>query len=350
MRVIVNGWFLCEEQMTGVGRHAVELLTAMDKIVAKGEVTVLAPLYAKHPVSFKNIDFEYTGSLKPFMWQQITLPAFLSRHKEAICLSLTPTYPFFLSRGYVIVHDISPIVNKSFYSLKFRMKANLQTKLIFRKKRLNVITISQFSADEIKRVFSREVEKKAIIGCGWEHMMRIEADESFFERYPQISLQKYMFAMSSHSPNKNFAWVYNAAKNNPTIMFVIAGKVDTAIFGETEVSNIPNVVHVGYVTDSEAKALLMNAKAFLFPSFYEGFGIPPLEALTCGTPIVVSDIPCLREVFGGAAYYIDPHSADVDLQELLAGPTTDFHDVLDKHTWHHSAECMCELLGLKSEL
>ncbi len=68
------------------------------------------------------------------------------------------------------------------------------------------------------------------------------------------------------------------------------------------------MIFTGKVEDDEIKALYMNAIAFVFPSLYEGFGIPPLEAMECGCPVAVSDIDVLHEVCGDAALYFDPHS------------------------------------------
>ena len=90
-------------------------------------------------------------------------------------------------------------------------------------------------------------------------------------------------------------------------MFAIAGggslEAEAKRLG---LANLPNVVYLGYVSDGEAKALMHHCKAFLFPTLYEGFGIPPLEAVACGAPrIYVSDTPCMREIYGDCAGYID---------------------------------------------
>ena len=87
--------------------------------------------------------------------------------------------------------------------------------------------------------------------------------------------------------------------------------------------------YLGYVTDGEAKALMANCRAFLFPTLYEGFGIPPLEAIACGAPrVIVSDTPCMREIYG-------PHAAYLDPAELLG-----------QYSWSASARRLAGLLGL----
>ena len=90
--------------------------------------------------------------------------------------------------------------------------------------------------------------------------------------------------------------------------------------------------------------LMQNCKAFLFPSFYEGFGIPPLEAMSTGCQIVVSDIPVMHEIFGDSVHYIDPNSADIDLKELLAQPVSSTAPILEKYSWEKSAKVLFDCL------
>jgi glycosyltransferase involved in cell wall biosynthesis len=78
--------------------------------------------------------------------------------------------------------------------------------------------------------------------------------------------------------------------------------------------------------------------AFLFPTLYEGFGLPPLEAISYGTRVVVSDTPCMHEVYEDVAYYVDPHKPDIDLEALLIESVGDPQRILDKYRWQKSAE------------
>ena len=105
-----------------------------------------------------------------------------------------------------------------------------------------------------------------------------------------------------------------------------------------------NVLFVGFVTDAEHKALMMNAKAFVHPSKLEGFGIPPLEALAMGVPIVVASASCLPEVYGKCAHYIDPDNSDVNL-DLIADEAVESAEILlKKYTWDNVAKRWYRLL------
>ena len=108
----------------------------------------------------------------------------------------------------------------------------------------------------------------------------------------------------------------------------------------------PNVLPAGYLRDTEIKTLMKHCEAFLFPSLYEGFGIPPLEAAAAGAPrLILSDIPVLREICGEAAYYIDPLSDGEDLPRLLALPPLDYTALLSRCSWEKAAQGIKETLS-----
>ena len=96
------------------------------------------------------------------------------------------------------------------------------------------------------------------------------------------------------------------AKRNPNYVFAIAGGKDLEIWNDNvEIRGIDNLLFLGYVTDEESRALSEKCLAFLHPSKYEGFGIPPLEAMMCGCPAIVSDIEVFHEVYGDSVEYCD---------------------------------------------
>ena len=101
---------------------------------------------------------------------------------------------------------------------------------------------------------------------------------------------------------------------------------------------------LGYVSDGEVKALYENCKAFIFPSYYEGFGIPPLEALSCGAPVIIGRAASLPELYENCAHYIDCNNSDVNLEEILSAPTESASVVLEKYTYQKAAESLKNLL------
>jgi glycosyltransferase involved in cell wall biosynthesis len=120
-----------------------------------------------------------------------------------------------------------------------------------------------------------------------------------------------ILAVGSRSPHKNLAAVVQAVSRlgGSALPLVAAGGANTRVFNPAELNG--NSFHaVGYVTDLELRALYEQAACFVYPSLYEGFGLPPLEAMTCGCPVVVSRAAALPEVCGDAALYCDPHDPE----------------------------------------
>jgi glycosyltransferase involved in cell wall biosynthesis len=131
-----------------------------------------------------------------------------------------------------------------------------------------------------------------------------------------------VLAVSSRNPNKNFQGVVRAMNllGGRAAPFIIAGNVNSQVFGETEA--LPaSVIQVGHISDAQLRALYESAGCFVFPSFYEGFGIPPLEAMACGCPVIAGDIGALRETCGDAALFCDPadpSSIAERIEEIMA--------------------------------
>ena len=184
-----------------------------------------------------------------------------------------------------------------------------------------------------------------VVYNAWQQMQRIAPDESIFARHPQLKPGQYYFSMANLLKNKNFPWVLRAAGAKPDAVFAIAGGGSLAAEAERlGLADLPNVLYLGYVSDGAAKALMAHCKAFLFPTLYEGFGIPPLEAAACGAPqIIVSDTPCMREVYGPCAAYIDltTNPGDVDDVTPATAPTA---ALLEKYSWDKSAERLLQIL------
>lgn len=208
-----------------------------------------------------------------------------------------------------------------------------------------IITVSEFSKSEIAKYYGVPASKMDVVYNAWQQMQRIAPDESIFARHPQLKPGQYYFSMANLLKNKNFPWVLRAAGAKHDAVFAIAGGGSLAAEAERlGLADLPNVLYLGYVSDGAAKALMAHCKAFLFPTLYEGFGIPPLEAAACGAPqIIVSDTPCMREVYGPCAAYIDlaANPGDVDDVTPATAPTA---ALLEKYSWDKSAERLLQIL------
>jgi len=182
-----------------------------------------------------------------------------------------------------------------------------------------------------------------VIYSSWDHFKTIKSDPSIFNTFPILNTP-FFFLLGSLSKRKNIKWVLDYASKNPDSLFAISGvSITTTDAGIS--NNVPkNIIFLGFLDDSKVKALMEKCKAFLLPSYYEGFGLTPLEALSCGAKIIVSSVSSLREIYGKAAHYIDPNNTDIDLENLLLNPVESASLTLNKYSYERSAKKLYNLI------
>lgn len=334
------------QRLTGQYRYADEILMELDKIISKDAFEIVVPNYVNIDGKFKNIKVIYYGNVKGLLWTQTSLLCYLLKNR-AISIGFCNITPL-LRPGITVVHDIGYKVLRKHYKNLYGRLSSLWHRLnywIIARSKMPVITVSNFSKKQITEIYKVSPDRISVIGNGWQHYEKIKEDNSVFEKFSDIKPHQYYFAIGSLEERKNFKWIMEAAKRNPGSMFVIAGgKVKNATH-ELDFSEVSNVKFVGYIKDGMAKGLMANCKAFLFPSTFEGFGIPPLEALSVGAKVICSDIACLHEICRDAVRYIDPEDYDVDLDKCLVEDTGSAESVLGRYSWQLSAELLKNLLN-----
>ncbi len=346
IKYIIDGLFLTQ-RMTGTQRYAYEIVRELDKLVKKGEFALVVPRTAKITVEYENIQIIKYGTLNGILWQQISLAKCLIKY-NAQGIFLNNVMPIIYSKGVVTIHDVCYKANPNFY-LSFRDKMSaLWHRFIYWRavhSKIEIVTVSEFSKSEIIKFYNADANKINIVYGGCQHMNRIEKNKNTFEKYPALIQNKYYFTMSTLAANKNFKWILYAAKNNPDKVFAVAG--GGKLKGAAEASgfaSLPNIIFLGYISDEDAKTLMENCKAFLFPTFYEGFGLTPLEAVACGTKnIIVSDTPCMREIYGDFAEYVDPYDLKYKMNSVEKS-SKNISELLKKYDWKKSAEKLYNVL------
>ena len=313
MKYYINGRFLTQ-RITGVQRYAREMTLALDQLLQEkpsdhSEYTILAPKNIIDRLPCKRIQFKVCGHLSGHLWEQIELPYYA---KDGYLLNFCNCAPLIKKNQAVTIHDAAIAAFPAAYSWKFRLWYRIMYTVLG--KRLNTIfTVSNFSRSELNKYFGIPKEKIHVTYNGVEHLKAIQPDDRILAKIPK----DYVLAVSSQNPTKNFKLVLEAAEQLPDINFVIAGGSNAKVFNGKEQKTLPNVQYVGYVSDQELVALYCHARVFIYPSLYEGFGIPPLEAMYMGCPVIVSSIAPLQEICGDAALYCNPRDQGRSLKETI---------------------------------
>lgn len=337
----INGLFFVNMKVTGVERYAIELIKNLDTMIDSDCLEIVMPTLPEElPIkSLKHIKFTSTNSPKTNhnIWEQFVFPSYLKKH-QSIGINLCNSCPLFRP-DIVCIHDIFYKTFPQFFTTKTSRKMAFKRKLNYwfaSKKAKTIVTVSDFSKRQIMENYSLKTDRIFVSREGWEHNNNIEADETIFEKFPQIKKDSYFFSLGQISPHKNMKWVFEIAKRNPDEMFVITGKKHFGT-GQADTQALNNVILTGYLSDGEVAALMNHMKALLFPSYCEGFGIPPMEALHRGRKVIMSDRTCLPEIYKNTVSYIDPDNYDVDLDKLVAEKNDDPTDLLKTYTWKNTA-------------
>jgi glycosyltransferase involved in cell wall biosynthesis len=207
----------------------------------------------------------------------------------------------------VMVHDASFLVNPASFSFAFRIWYRFAITILGKIAR-HIITVSYFSKSELIKHAGFKREKISVVYNAADHILKYgEPDEQFKQKI--LALRPYCLAVSSLSLNKNFKGLSEAIGKidfRNYHMLVAGGVISTLKYSASD----DGVKYLGYVTNEELKYLYANASLFIFPSFYEGFGIPPLEAMISGCPVLSSNTSAMPEILGDAAAYCDPSDSN----------------------------------------
>ncbi len=347
--ICINGKFF-SQRITGTQRYARELLNQFDKLIATDypqvSFNVLVPRNTRYVPHYRHLRVQPVGRTSGTLWEQIELPRYCQGN-----LLFTPSggAPILYSRNVVTIHDAAVAAAPAGYSLPYRLWYQSVCRRMGRSA-THIFTVSNFSKAEIVKWYKADPDKVSVAYLGSDHFSSLEAEPSTLQRFGIYG--KYVLAVSSHNPNKNFARIVEAMSHLKAsgLQLVIAGGSDSRIYREGR--SLPDGVRaLGYVNDSELKALYENAACFVFPSLYEGFGLPPLEAMSCGCQVVLSRAASLPEVFNGVAHFCDPYSSE-DIASAIeravkfpaAATPNQLRDFAKEFSWEKCARETMEVL------
>jgi glycosyltransferase involved in cell wall biosynthesis len=243
--------------------------------------------------------------IKGHLWEQLYLPTQLKRR---LLWSPGNTGPVGVSRQVLTVHDVASLDRPEWFERKFALwYAAMLPRLICKVRA--IITVSHFSKERIVRLTGVEAERVHVVFNGVGQHFHPADSKAVNQMRTDFKLTgPYILFVGSLEPRKNLALLLEAWQlggfDGATLAVVGASG---HMFPKFKLDSIPKGVRLlGSVKDEILPVLYSGATAFVYPSIYEGFGLPPLEAMACGCPVAVSDIPAHREVCGETAIYFDP--------------------------------------------
>ena len=292
-RVWVNGRYAVK-RLTGVQRYAIEIV---NRLGSRCSI----------------INTAARDGIPGHRWEQASLPL---RCRGGLLWSPCNTGPLAVSRQVVTIHDATFADTPECFGRAFAAWYGWLIPRLARRVR-RVVTVSDFSRQRIAQATRLRVDQIDVVPNGVDARFVPAPAEEVAKMRQTFGLPgPYILALGSLERRKNLATLLKAwrilSEQRSELTLAIAGGSNLSIFSADgfDVDALPRVKRLGYVDDSALPALYSGCETFVFPSTYEGFGLPPLEAMRCGAPVVCSNTTALPEVVGDAALMVAPDDAE----------------------------------------
>lgn len=348
------------EWSTSTGRYISNLVRRLEKLDSDNDYIVLmkpSDLAAYEPTNsaFKKMACS---------WEEFTLNEQLGFKKQLDGLGADlvhfgmPQQPIrYRGRTVTTIHDLTTLrfSNPSKNLLMFRFKQQVYKYVIKRavRKSARVIVGSQFVADDVAKFSGIDPVKITVT---------YEAADPISETakpLPALKDKQFLMYVGRPTPHKNLERLIEAFEKLQAqysdLLLVLAGKQDAnyrRIETSVQKKGLEGIVFTGFVSEGQLRWLYENCAAYVFPSLSEGFGLPGLEAMVQGAPVVSSNATCLPEIYGDAAHYFDPLNVDAMAQsindvltdqELRQKLIAAGHKQVQKYSWQRTAEQTLEV-------
>ena len=355
--IYINGRFLGQNR-TGVQRYSREVVTAIDRMLERedcplvlrgSEWTLLAPQGTECDLNLRRIRFLQIGTGTGHLWEQLHLPRHAS---NGLLLSPANSGPIRHRRQIVVIHDAAIYNAPAGFAWKYRVCHRLLDGLLARTAR--IATVSNFSRAELAGCLGIAAEDIILAPNGTGHLRSVTPDSGIVDRL-RLEHGRYFVSLGLSTANKNIASAIEAYRilNRPETKLVVIGEQSARVVGAQKFRSNEGVVFTGKLTDEEVTGLLRSATALLFPSRYEGFGMPLLEAMAQGCPVIASTAGAVLEVCGSAALHFHPDDAErladlmsrmLDDPAVAAAVRTRGFARPDKYQWDTTAAVLMQAL------
>jgi glycosyltransferase involved in cell wall biosynthesis len=311
----------------GLGRYTQKLITHLEKIDQHNEYFIL--MGQENWDDYQPANPHFKKVLADYRWytlaEQIGMPRIITRLKLDVMHFTHFNVPLFYRGKFVVtIHDLiltkypterATTLGPLLYALKHKGYEVVIKRAI--RRAVKIIAVSQYTKQDIINHFHTPAEKIVVTHEAVDPPQKIDAGGAAVLLRLQIR-RPYILYVGNVYPHKNAEGLLRAfqsvLRQKPECSLVLVGKEDYFFKRiKQEASNLNLLDHVlfpGYVSDADLPYIYAHAALYVFPSFYEGFGLPALEACSYGIPVVSSNASCLPEILGDAAVYFDPHDTD----------------------------------------
>ncbi len=314
MRVAIDARMIRPGNMHGIARYVYELLTEINSLPTPGLVFSIlvnegSPLYQKkfrEGIELYHIKAGWIG-----LREQFELPRALKRIRADLFHAPSFAAPLFCPcRLVMTIHDLNHVVLPQYYTPLHQFYYQFFVRSCIKKSE-TVLTVSQFSKSEIVKNLQLGEKKIFVTYNGISKRYKPEKDTVVLQ-YVQEMYElpdKFIFCLSNNKPHKNVQQLVRAyCHSQLNIPLVLACEVDRDLIALAEKYGKKHQLYFSkFIAEEHLPAVYSLTDLFVYPSTYEGFGLPPLEALACGAPVVVARSSSLPEVVGDCAIFADPY-------------------------------------------
>lgn len=321
MRIGIDGRELLRSNVTGIGRYLRNFLSSRVVRCSPYEFVVYGNQFTSPELSGPNVRFRIVPEHVTLWWDQVVLSRLAREDRIDLFLSPYDKGPFLIPCPLALtVHDLSFVFFPEHGA--FLSRAYFVTRKLMARRADLIITVSERSKRDILKLFGVREDKVKVVPNGVPDEYRRVQDRSSIEQLKRKYRipGDYILYVGNFKPHKNVRILIDAYKELPDPLkdkyyLVLCGRRDK--FREEIETRIRSlrlegkVVFLDFVPEEDMPVLYSGAEVFVFPSLYEGFGLPPLEAMACGTPVVCSNSSSLPEVVGEAGVLVDPHRPEL---------------------------------------
>ena len=352
----------------GLGRYTQKLIENLEKIDNENQYVVF--LRKENFDEYQPRNKKFQKVLANYQWytfsEQIKMPLLLNKFNIDLVHFPHFNVPFFYRKKFVVtIHDLillefptvrGTTLNPFFYKIKFWSYKFIIWSAIKRAEK--VITVSNFTKKELLKYYKKYLKEEKIAvtyeaGNNWtknDKYIQLSSIE-LSEKYGII--KPYLLYVGNAYPHKNLERMilaFSGMNKVQKYQLLLVGKIDyfyDHLKKLVEKKGIKNVVFLGQITDEFLDVVYRQSRAYVFASLYEGFGIPPLEAMGRNIPVISSDHPCMKEILGDSAYFfngldeeeigkaMEKIMEDEELRKNLIGKSL---EQIKKYNWEKMAE------------